>query len=128
MKYKRLFFSLFFIVLIYVAQGQDYYKIYQTKVTIRYYKTLDKLIEPLNDSTSLKIERVGSLFRLSILDASEVEVFNCFYKFKGTYDTITRATRLADANGSTVKQKNTKIKVLMPIKDNCVARISKQNR
>lgn len=125
MRFKKLLLSLFFSVLIYFAQGQDYYKIHQTKLTVRYYKTLDKLIEPLNDSMYLKIERVGSLFRLSILDASEVEVFNCFYKFKGTYDSVTRATRSTHDTGTKVTQKSTKIKVLMPIKDNCVARISK---
>lgn len=71
----------------------------------------------------LKIEKAGSLFRLSVLDINKIELFNCFYKFTGSYNNVTRATRSTSSNGNKIIQKNTKIKILMPIKNNCLAKI-----
>lgn len=108
------------VILFLLSNGQEYYKIFETNQSIRYYNTASTSIEKIDDSLSIIMEKKGSYFNLSLVKKDGILLVSCMYKFSGNYETQTYTTRITDIDGSKVIRKRRKVKVLKPLKESCI--------
>jgi hypothetical protein len=102
------------------ASSQEYYKIVNTSHVIRYYSNSKDNTEFINDSISMKLSRQGQLFYVTLIDQEGKSFAGCRYRFNNKYENRVFLNRGKTNDGNELVKSKKKIRLLEPLKNNCI--------
>jgi hypothetical protein len=102
------------------ASSQEYYKIVNTSHVIRYYSNSKDNTESINDSVSMKLSRQGQVFYVTLIDQDGKSFAKCRYRFNNKYEDRVFIDRGTTNDDNELAKSKKKIKLLEPLKNNCI--------
>lgn len=119
--FKILFHKLLIILLIPFANSlpvfsQEYIRIEGIKKVLRAFS--EATDETVNDSTTITVQKIKNKYKIRMLVKGK-ESANCFYVQNGQVHSQSIRTRVLSKKGSKIVLKKIRIKIIIPLKENC---------